>query len=163
MKVIFFDIDGVLNCTDTQNPRKFPYIIDARLLRRFKRLLKVCKAKGVLASSWRVDPIGLLAAKHFGVPFIDVCPDMPSEPRCVEIRAWLLEHPEVARYAVIDDEDDGLDDMPLFQPSRQTGLTPEIAKGVARYLAGQTDEVMRANALVRIGQNIHALFKRDKS
>jgi hypothetical protein len=64
---------------------------------------------------------------------------------------------------VIDDEDDGLDDMPLFQPSRQTGLTPQIAKGVARYLAGQTDEVMRANALVRIGQNIHALFKRDKS
>ena len=163
MKVIFFDIAGVLNCTDTPNPRKFPYIIDARLLRRFKRLLKVCKAKGVLASSWRVDPIGLLAAKHFGVPFIDVCPDMPSEPRCVEIRAWLLEHPEVARYAVIDDEDDGLDDMPLFQPSRQTGLTPQIAKGVARYLAGQTDEVMRANALVRIGQNIHALFKRDKS
>jgi len=163
MKVIFFDIDGVLNCTDTQNPRKFPYIIDARLLRRFKRLLKQCKAKGVLASSWRVDPIGLLAAKHFGVPFIDVCPDMPSEPRCVEIRAWLLEHSEVARYAVIDDEDDGLDDMPLFQPSRQTGLTPQIAKGVARYLAGQTDEVMRANALVRIGQNIHALFKRDKS
>ena len=163
MKVIFFDIDGVLNCTDTQNPRKFPYIIDVRLLRRFKRLLKQCKAKGVLASSWRVDPIGLLAAKHFGVPFIDVCPDMPSEPRCVEIRAWLFEHPEVVRYAVIDDEDDGLDDMPLFQPSRQTGLTPEIAKGVARYLAGQTDEVMRANALVRIGQNIHALFKRDKS
>jgi Swiss Army Knife RNA repair-like protein len=163
MKVIFFDIDGVLNCTDTPNPRKFPYIIDARLLRRFKRLLKQCKAKGVLASSWRVDPIGLLAAKHFNVPFIDVCPDMPSEPRCVEIRAWLLEHSEVARYAVIDDEDDGLDDMPLFQPSRQTGLTPQIAKGVARYLAGQTDEVMRANALVRIGQNIHALFKRDKS
>ena len=121
MKVIFFDIDGVLNCTDTPNPRKFPYIIDARLLRRFKRLLKQCKAKGVLSSSWRVDPIGLLAAKHFGVPFIDVCPDMPSEPRCVEIRAWLLEHPEVARYAVIDDEDDSLDDMPLFQPSRQTG------------------------------------------
>jgi hypothetical protein len=45
----------------------------------------------------------------------------------------------------------------------RTGLTPEIAKGVARYLAGQTDEVMRANALVRIGQNINALFKRDKS
>jgi hypothetical protein len=137
--------------------------VDVKLLRRFKRLLKQAKAKAVLSSSWRVDPIGLLAAKHFGIPFIDVCPDMPSEHRCVEMRIWLLEHPEVERYAVIDDEDDGLDDMPLFQPSAKTGLTPDIAKGISRYLAGETDEDMRANALVRIGQNIHAIFKRDKS
>ena len=163
MKIIFLDIDGVLNCTQTPNPRKFPFVIDARLLRRLKRLLKQSKAKAVLSSSWRVDPIGLLAAKHFGVPFIDVCPDMPSERRCVEMRAWLIEHPEVVRYAVIDDEDDGLDDMPLFQPSRKTGLTPEIAKGVVRYLAGETDEVMRRNVLARIEQNVQSLFKRDKS
>ena len=63
--------------------------------RRFKRLPKQAKAKAVLSSSWRVDPIGLLAAKHFRVPFIDGCPDMPSERRCVEcvlgsssIRRW---------------------------------------------------------------------------
>ena len=92
MKVVFLDIDGVLNCTETPNSRKFPYIVDAKLLRRFKRLLKQSKAKAVLSSSWRVDPIGLLAAKHFGIPFIDVCPDMPSERRCVEMRVWLLEH-----------------------------------------------------------------------
>jgi hypothetical protein len=163
MKVIFLDIDGVLNCSKTPNPRKFPYIVDARLLTRLKRLLEQTGAKVVLTSSWRVDPVGLLAAKHFGVPFIDVCPDMPSERRCVEMRAWLLEHPRVKRFAVIDDEDDGLDDMPLFQPSSKTGLTPQIAKGVARYLAGKTEETMRANALVRLGQNIHSLFKRDKS
>jgi len=163
MKIIFLDIDGVLNCTQTPNPRKFPYVIDARLLRRLKRLLEQSKAKAVLSSSWRVDPTGLLAAKHFGVPFIDVCPDMPSERRCVEMRAWLIEHPEVVSYAVIDDEDDGVDDMPLFQPCRKTGLTPEIAKGVVRYLAGETDEVMRRNVLARIGQNVQSLFKRDKS
>jgi hypothetical protein len=28
MKVVFLDIDGVLNCTNTPNPRKFPYIVD---------------------------------------------------------------------------------------------------------------------------------------
>jgi len=28
MKVIFLDIDGVLNCDKTPNPRKFPYIVD---------------------------------------------------------------------------------------------------------------------------------------
>jgi histidinol phosphatase-like enzyme len=32
MKVIFLDIDGVLNCDKTPNPRKFPYIVDKKLL-----------------------------------------------------------------------------------------------------------------------------------
>ena len=47
------------------------------------------------------------------------------------MRAWLKAHPEVTRYAVIDDEDDELDDLPVFQPSAKTGLTPDIAKAAA--------------------------------
>ena len=39
MKIIFLDIDGVLNCEKTPNPRKFPYIVDKKLLVRFKGLL----------------------------------------------------------------------------------------------------------------------------
>jgi hypothetical protein len=76
---------------------------------------------------------------------------------------WLADHPGVTRFAIIDDEDDGLDDLPLFQPSSRTGLTPEIAKGVQRYLNGKTDQTMRSSAVVRLGQNIHSLFKRSKS
>jgi hypothetical protein len=34
MKIIFLDIDGVLNCKGTHNPRKFPYVIDPILLGR---------------------------------------------------------------------------------------------------------------------------------
>src|SRR3954449_10955265 len=163
MKVIFLDIDGVLNCDKTPNPRKFPYIVDKKLLARFKKLLDRTGAKVVLTSSWRCDPVGLFAAKHYGVPFIDICPDKPRSPRRNEMLAWLSAHPKVTRYAVIDDEDDELDDLPLFQPSATTGLTREIAKGVEDYLSGKTDETMRANVVVRFGQNIHALFKRDKS
>jgi hypothetical protein len=163
MKVIFLDIDGVLNCEKTPNPRKFPYFVDKRLLARFKKLLDRTGAKVVLSSSWRCDPVGLYAAKHWGVPFIDVCPDRPKSTRDKEMRLWLESHPKVTRFAVIDDEDDELDDMPLFQPSSRTGITPEISKGVERYLNGKTDECMRANAVVRLGQNIHSLFKRGKS
>jgi hypothetical protein len=76
---------------------------------------------------------------------------------------WLSAHQEVRRYVVIDDESDCLDDLPLFQPSSRTGLTIEIVKGVDRYLAGKTDDSMRQSAVVRLGQNIHSLFKRDKS
>jgi hypothetical protein len=163
MKIIFLDIDGVLNCEKTPNPRQFPYIVDKKLLSRLRRLLDRTGAKVVLTSTWRLDPIGILAAKHWGIPFIGTSPDMPKSPRQKEVRAWLSGHPKVKRFVVIDDEDDGLDDLPLFQPSCKTGLSAEIAKGVERYLSGKTNETMRASALVRLGQNIHSLFKRDKS
>jgi len=39
MKIIFLDIDGVLNNTHTKNPRKFPYISEPKLIERLKRLL----------------------------------------------------------------------------------------------------------------------------
>ncbi|GAC1344473.1 MAG: hypothetical protein NVSMB20_20170 [Bradyrhizobium sp.] len=69
----------------------------------------------------------------------------------------------ITRFVVIDDEDDELDDLPLFQPSAKTGITMEIVKGVERYLNGETDQTIRDNAVSRIGQNIRALFERNKS
>jgi hypothetical protein len=163
MKVIFLDIDGVLNSDDTPNPRKFPYIVDPVLLARFRKLVRDTAAHVVLSSTWRVDPVGLLAAKYYDVPFDDVCPDMPNAPRCEEMQVWLRNHYDATRYAVLDDDDDCLDELPLFQPSSKTGLSPEIAKGIEEFLAGRSDKDMRANALTRFGQNIHALFGRDKS
>src|SRR3954466_5115815 len=117
MKVIFLDIDGVLNCKTTSNPRKFPYIVDPKLLKRLKRLLEQTGAKVVLSSTWRYDPAGIFSAKHSGIPFVDVIPDMPKKPRRDEILAWLKRHPNVKRFVVIDDEDDELDKLPLFQTS----------------------------------------------
>ena len=159
MKVIFLDIDGVLNCKNTPNPRKFPYIVDPKLLKRFKRLLQCTGAKVVLSSTWRYDPAGLFSAKHWGIPFIDVIPDMPKRPRRDEVLAWLKTHPKVKRFVVIDDEDDELDQLPLFQPSASNGLTEKIVTGIANYLAGKTDEDMRCNAVVRVVQNIKSAFK----
>ncbi len=163
MKVIFLDIDGVLNSDQTPNPRNFPYIIDPVLLARFQKLVRDTAAHVVLSSTWRVDPVGLLAAKYYNVPFDDVCPDMPNAPRCEEMQVWLRNHHDATRYAVLDDDDDCLDELPLFQPSSKTGLSPEMAKAVEEFLAGRSDKDMRANALTRLGQNIHAFFGRDKS
>ena len=163
MRIIFLDIDGVLNCKDTPNPRGFPYIIDPHLLANLKELLKRTGAKVVLSSSWRTDPVGVLAAKHYGIPIMDLCPDIPEASRCEEMLRWLSAHQEVTRYVVIDDESDCLDDLPLFQPSNKTGLTRDMVEAVERYLKGETDETMRQPAIVRLGQNIHSMFKRDKS
>jgi hypothetical protein len=159
MKVIFLDIDGVLNCRKTPNPRKLPYIVDPRLLKRFKRLLALSGAKVVLASTWRYDPAGLFSARHWGIPFIDVTPDMPRKPRRDEILAWLKQHPKVKRFIVIDDDDDDLDELPLFQPSAATGLTGAIVRGAANYLNGKTDDDMRCNPVRRAFQNIKAALK----
>ena len=114
MKAIFLDIDGVLNCDETPNPRKFPYVIDNRLLARFQELVQVTQARVVLSSTWRADPVGILAAKFYEVPFHDVCPDMPGAPRCEEVMSWLRRNPEATRYVVLDDDDDCLDELPLF-------------------------------------------------
>jgi hypothetical protein len=116
-------------------------------------------AKAVLSSTWRYDPAGLFSAKYWGIPFIGTTPDLPKKPRCTEILAWLKNHPKVTRFVIIDDEDDELDALPLFQPSSSTGLTSAIATGVANYLAGKTDQDMRCNAIVRMVQNVRASLK----
>jgi hypothetical protein len=125
--------------------------------------VKRTEAKVVLSSTWRVDPVGRLAAEFYAVPFDDCCPDMPDAPRCEEMQVWLRQHPEVTRYVVLDDDNDCLDELPLFQPSSKTGLTEKIASGIEEYLAGRSDKDMRASAMVRLGQNIHAMLRRDKS
>jgi HAD domain in Swiss Army Knife RNA repair proteins len=56
MKVIFLDVDGVLNSKKTPNPGKFPYIVDPILLSRLLELLRLTDAKIVLSSTWRLDP-----------------------------------------------------------------------------------------------------------
>jgi hypothetical protein len=61
----------------------------------------------------------------------------------------------VTRFAVIDDEDDELDELPLFQPSAATGLT----RGVVKYLDGKTDEDMRSGSVERLLQNVQSALK----
>src|ERR1700735_399772 len=117
MKIIFLDIDGVLNCKSTPNPRKFPYVVDPKLIVQLKSLIEKTDARVVLSSTWRLDPVGLLAARYWDITIFDVCPDSPGSARCREILAWLSSHSDVTRFIVVDDEDDQLDDLPLFQPS----------------------------------------------
>src|SRR5207248_10437242 len=154
MKVIFLDIDGVLNCKQTPNPRRFPFIVDPMLLKRLSELLKLTDAQVVLTSNWRYDPAGMFSANHYGIPFIDTTPDLPNEPRRNPILDWLRRHPDVERFIVIDDEDDQLDALPLFQPSRSAGMTHEIVEAAADYLNGKTDKDMRRNKLIRMLQNL---------
>jgi hypothetical protein len=84
---------------------------------------------------------------------------MPDRSRRDEISAWLASTGDVTRYVVIDDEDDELDDLPLFQPSNRTGLTEAIARGAADYLDCKTDKDMRSSRLTRLLQNASAILR----
>ena len=157
MKVIFLDIDGVLNTRKTHNPRKLPYVVEKGLVERLRRLRSKTRAKVVLISTWRYDPAGLFSAKRYGIPFMGCTPDLPHRPRRDEILAWLKKHPDVTRFAVIDDEDDELDELPLFQPDPAEGLTPSLTKAIVSYLAGKTNYDRRRNLVVRLASNISNL------
>jgi hypothetical protein len=158
-RIIFLDIDGVLNCKRTPNPRKFPYVVDPPLLKRFKRVVEQTGAEVVLTSTWRYDPAGLFSARHWGIPFSGAVPDMPDKPRRDEILAWLKTREDVRRFAVLDDEDDELDELPLFQPSRSNGISEKIAEGLAAYLLEKTDDDMRCNRIKRFLQNIGSTIR----
>jgi Swiss Army Knife RNA repair-like protein len=160
VRVIFLDIDGVLNCSKTANPRDLPYVVDKRLLRIFRRVVTRTRARVVLISDWRHDPAGLFSARYWGIRYADIVPYLPKQSRGEQICLWLKKHPKVTRYAVIDDDDDELDDLPLFQPSAAKGLTPKIANGVTKYLQGKSDKDMRSGPIVRTVENVRKGLKR---
>jgi hypothetical protein len=66
----------------------------------------------------------------------------------------LKAHPKVTRFAVLDDDDDELDALPLFQPSASEGLSPKMAKAMGDYLLQKTDKDMRRNLVVRLTENV---------
>lgn len=85
MKIIFLDIDGVLNCDKTPNPRKFRYVVDKKLLRRFNELLERTKAKVVLPPP-RDATLSACWLQRIGVchssTFARIGPKIPAGRKC---------------------------------------------------------------------------------
>lgn len=111
MKVIFLDVDGVLNCAryfkTRETPRDLkPKDIDPERVLILHRILEATGAKVVVSSSWRFDEESLALVKEASAPhFLDVTPRHARfEDRHAEIREWLGAHPEVEKYAILDDD-----------------------------------------------------------
>jgi hypothetical protein len=157
MAVIFLDIDGVLNQTN-QKPFKKARVVEPELLARFNELVDASGATVVLASTWRHDPGALQHARQLGIPFNDVLPDLRPQSRAKEVEAWLRTHGHSGRIAVLDDDDDGYGELPLFQPNPQEGLTPEVADAVLSYFNGTRDKDLRRNVFVRLLQTLRTFL-----
>lgn len=151
MKVLFLDIDGVVNKRENFNPahNPGPYPLDAYCAFLVGRIQLQTGCEVVLSSSWRNHPesvqnvservVKLLDktvdyVKYDGVPRYSHDRFWEHSIRGDEVYEWLERHPEVEKYAILDDDSDFYDDQPLFQTTFKEGLTDEIAQQVIDYL-----------------------------
>lgn len=136
IKVLFLDIDGVVNSRATTDFRQL-YPLDKYMAFMVGKIQLDTGCKVVLSSSWRNHPDGVAVVNKSIVQTIDITPNM-SGMRGNEIAEWLRLHPEVERYAILDDDSDMLpEQMPnFFKTTFDTGLTEDIAKAVTDHLNG---------------------------
>lgn len=139
MKILFLDIDGVCNSAATAQRHQGFIGIDPYMAFLVGKIQLDTGCEVVLSSTWRLHELFREEVRKQVVNFIDITPNLGnggrhSAKRGREVRKWLRKHPEVTRYAILDDDNDFYKSQPLFQTSWNTGLTPEIAKKVTDYL-----------------------------
>jgi hypothetical protein len=80
MKVIFLDIDGVLNTPATPRPITDSRTVDPVLLDRLNTLLQETHSVVVLTSTWRHDPGGWIAGDNSVFHLRTLCPICDPNP-----------------------------------------------------------------------------------
>ena len=116
IKVIFLDIDGVLNSSVYDRMCKGNEgNIDQTRLPLIKKIVDETNAKIVLSSSWRshwskdasrCDSVGkeldiLFASCQLEI--FDKTPEVPENDRAEEIRTWLNQNQTAERFVILDD------------------------------------------------------------
>lgn len=152
-RVLFLDVDGVLNNEGVFKDRRFGYMpLDHLCIERLHNVIRETGCKIVLSSAWR-EVERLEKALDANLVF-EVYNGLGSDPlqvrhsdrstrrlngdayngRGSEIAEWLSRHPEVDGYAIVDDDGDMLPgQMSRFvQTTFDTGLADEHA---ARLIA----------------------------
>jgi hypothetical protein len=112
MKILFTDVDGVLNdeATTAKSPFGYTGIMDSKV-KLLKKIIDATGAKVVLSSDWRLcdddDPdyeYLLRKLKNVGgIILYGKTPDISWERRGLEIERWLSGHPNVESWVVLDD------------------------------------------------------------
>lgn len=155
MKVIFLDIDGVLNslewyASDDNPGNLFPETdgeLDPACIARLNDICEKTGAKIVISSDWKIDyEETCFRLKRMGFKG-EIIGHTPwgwettgyAAPRGVEIRDWITQNypnPKDLEYVILDDDDEMLDpQQPHFvQTSYDDGLTDYLASLVIKHL-----------------------------
>lgn len=166
MKVLFLDIDGVLNGHEWDDEAK-SCNIRRECVRRLNRVVRETGCKVVLSSAWRYIVLGGdMTLRGFGYMLrthgltaeggtmnlivghteADADPPGADGERAGQVRKWLDEwngpfhsHPKATTYAVVDDDDDGFTaaGMPCVITDGGRGLTDADADRLIALLNGE--------------------------
>ena len=116
MKVIFLDVDGVLNSVDTSEVFQGFVGIDDKLVSKLRKIVRATGAQIVLSSSWKHDwePLDKDKQNKYGdyldqklkkylLSAVDTTNEANSECRGEGIIEWVGTH-EVDSFIILDDE-----------------------------------------------------------
>jgi len=130
MRILFLDIDGVLN---TSHSSKLPMItspdiykysplmklhqFDKDCVTCLNKIVKATGAKVVISSSWRLffpmeDGYGYkvlldyIKSQGIEADIIGYTPEINKAPRGLEIQKWLEEHNDIQSFVILDDIND---------------------------------------------------------
>jgi len=120
-KILFLDIDGVLNHSKTKDRIGGFIGLNPGMIKRFNRIVEAHPdLKIVVSSTWRhsfshgvysdfAGLVKLLKERGLQGDIIDHTPvKMSYLTRGAEIRLWLKSHPEVTNYVILDDDKSGM-------------------------------------------------------
>lgn len=154
MKVIFLDIDGVLNCSSYRQEKikegQFSVVIQPEHLSRLKKIVESTDASIVLISSWRkfwqregnVDSAGKEIEQTFartGLFVTDKTPVLQNGSRCHEVELWLRNKPYVEQFVILDDNDFSWNKKlrkHWVKCPGDTGLTDQLIETSIKVLSG---------------------------
>lgn len=181
MKIVFLDIDGVLNVPSAElgfremglnwraqdwaeNQSRlngYSLIFSPQAVYNLHRIIEETDAKIVISSTWRRSSITADEMRvWFSDPLIaqaviDKTPILNSKQRGDEIKAWLDEHPEVTRSAVIDDDGD-MDAVrqDFFKVDGYEGLDWKTASSIIAHL-----NYKKRSSIYRINVALDKLYR----
>lgn len=151
MRIIFLDIDGVLNSQayhykigGYRGSSRSAEFLDPDAIERLNKIVESTEAKVVLSSSWRYGYINdipglrdMFERNRIKVDVIDITPIIAG-PRGAEIQSWLDEHKDVdiESFIIFDDSDDMIHLKPrLIQTTLAHGLqSSHTLKAIAMLL-----------------------------
>ena len=142
MKVIFLDIDGVLNSVGfrPENPQGVRDWLAEENVRVLRGLVESTGAVIVLTTSWRLttsvaDIASALLETGAELEVVGVTPSLaPGSSRAAEIQQWLQSATSTVEAWVALDDDWVGDGESYFRVSKLSGLTEADAVEIARLL-----------------------------
>ena len=157
MKVIFLDVDGVLNSEKfwEKQTQSFRYTaalnegktddeisvianFDPDAVAWVNYIVARTNAEVVMSSTWRSDYNIPFKMRYAGLlrPIYGITPFSKDRHRGTEIKKWLDDHPEVTHYVILDDDNDMLEEQleHFVQTGWVEGLNEECADRAVEIL-----------------------------